>query len=1142
MTTRYLSLLAFGVALLCGLPLASGQAAKSGEPAPVVSAGQRKPAVLFLIRKVDPTFRVQLEQDGFVVHEQRAQDTNLTWDFLKQFNVLVLSEWCKRDNRTDLTQPPESSVKVAIPAIRQFLEKGGGVLANCAGTYAGTLPTEAAMRTSLLQEWGARVTSQSVTDPATEQRAGSYPITYLYTDQIDPASPVAAGVKGLWLGCGPKYGSTEPIQFGPEWTIVVKGSKSAVAKTNPISHPFFAALLGADPEFSGFPPLFGVRPYRAGRIAAQALGDIHGYGAGYFNLVGGIQMEKGIGGKPSDYGRLIVNTLTWLAEPSLKSGELGGYQPAAATASGSPPEVLARKAPDWKALGFPANFKNNYRGVVGLTSTHGGGKASVAEFATVAGKLGLDFIAFLDPLEKLGPEGWEALKTECKAASSDTLLVYPGMRYLDEYGNHLFVLADYLPWPDAFLTPERRMKFRTADAYFFLTYNEPVLGIYKTGTNPTPVWDMRLYNSLAVVTYESGKQMDECLGDYQYAVRNYLNLRPYAIDLIGSTAELETALREHHLLTVIPANSLNEVREQFFNGNRGRGYRWSAFSYISNGPRITAWRMLNDARVTSGDWWLKGTQRVRMRLQVESDVPLKEATVYNGSQVVRRFRGTDKTLSQDIEFTHDNQAAYTVVVEDAAGRRAISDDRVAVDFLLYDFYCGDRINTIPCSWVKAPQGEVVNQDYTCMTHGILWDSLLPGANRQTLAPPGGYIDFAGLAGPNGPLFRVIAQEGREEFYIRKIDRVMTSADVLIKTSSIHHKCPEGGPWLNGWHQMPPPRPTELIDVDYRMTWYPYRFAGLATGLMEGVIKFKKDVTLKGPTPIFYISQYSKVEEGKYDHYQVRTPEQVAGGKVPLEGERPAGSGGTFPSGSYVSLFPAIYGSSTVFAMSDGLSYFHSAGKTDNRAEVRMGQYATGEKVKAGTEWRFKLLGLRGLSTQPADNREAENFRRYFFGVDGKKGYEIAAKHGQVKESVFPLELAADGGFFQGQVKAVQDPGLDLPLQVGGFDLPWSVILYDCAKNRLRFLGVENGNAYCALDLREVKGEFTIGYPVTTENPQVVVTLVDEGEDHYSVELHNPTGQLFQTTLTTAAWLTGLIPARTEPVTLPPGSSRLIKLR
>jgi len=1112
----------------------------------------KKPAVLFLIRKVDPAFRAQLEKMGFAVYEQRPQDGDLTWDFLKQFNVLALSEWCKLDRRVDLTQPPDESTKYAIPAIQQFLEKGGGILANCSCAFAGTLPNEAAMQCTLLKEWGAKPTPQDVSDPSTTQTGGKYGWSYLYTDQIDSKSPVSDGVNGLWLGCGNYTTRLNPILFGPDWTVVIRGGKTAKSAKYKVGHPYYDAAAEADQEFDSLPPLFGIRQYKAGRIAALAMADATGYGAGNFHLVGGIQMEKGIGGKPSDYGRLIVNTLKWLAEPSLKNGELGGYQPNSAdekkNGERAASEVIAKKKLEWKDVGFPKNFKHIYRGIVGLSSKNGGGKSSVSEYAATAQKLALDFIVFLDPLEKLGPEGWEKLKAECKAATNEKLLVYPGMRYLDVNGNHLFVLGDFLSWPADYLTAEIRMKFRLPESYFFLSNNEPVLGVYKVSQNPNPLWDMRLYNSMAVMTYEGGKKIDECLGDYQYGAWNYLNLRPYSVDLIDSSDGMEQALKDRHMLNVIPANSLNDVKNEFFNGNRGRGYRHTADKYISNGPQITAWRMLNGTRVTGGDWWLKGSQRIRARIQVESAIPLKEVLIYNGSNVIRKFAPAGNSMSQDIEMTHDNQSGLTVVAEDTDGNRAISDDRVANDFLLYDFYCSDHVNSIPMSWVKAPNGDVVGQDYTCMVHGILCDSLLPGVNRQVLAPPGNYVDFSGIAGPSMPIMRVVAQEGeegRKDSFIRKIDRIMTSPDALIKSSSIRYKCPANGPvgggaWLNGWLQMPVPQPTELVDIDYQMFWEPYRFAGAATGLVEGIIKFKKDVTLKSPISLFMISQYHKVADGKYDHYMIRTPEKTYGGKVPIEGETAATFSGKFPFGSYVSLFPAVYGSSTLFSMNDNLSYSLNAGRDTNQAEIMIGQDSVGKSVKAGTEWHFKILGLRGISAQSPDNREAEDFMDYFFGLSGRKGYEIQVKCGRVKESVFPIELESSNGCFQGQVQSKRDPGIYLPLKVEGLGCPWSVVMYDCEKSRLRILGVQNGNAYCALDLGDVKNGFAIGYPLTAENTELAITLIDDGSDCYQAELYNPTDKEIKTTVQSAPWCVNLIKIPAQTVTVPAMSSIIVK--
>src|SRR5262245_62901834 len=74
------------------------------------------------------------------------------------------------------------------------------------------------------------------------------------------------------------------------------------------------------------PPLFAIRSIGPGRVGLVSQWPPYSLGAGTRWLYDREVLSSGLQGKKSDFARLLQNTFTWLAEPSLGSGTPGGYQ------------------------------------------------------------------------------------------------------------------------------------------------------------------------------------------------------------------------------------------------------------------------------------------------------------------------------------------------------------------------------------------------------------------------------------------------------------------------------------------------------------------------------------------------------------------------------------------------------------------------------------------------------------------------------------------------------------------------------------------------------------------------------------------------------------------------------------------------
>ena len=299
-----------------------------------------------------------------------------------------------------------------------------------------------------------------------------YPIWH--TDNVLP-SPVSSGVESLWYPSFPAYnGQMTNCLFLPEpWTTVARAMPTTT--TGPVQHkdgswPFSPAPI--DPFVRNHsvaaPAIMGIREWgdAGGRVALLALWnqflfdvrwrcvlDLSGCSvsltlkaprlqSGTKWLFNSEVLSAGIDGRRSDFGKLLMNTLTWLAAPSLQnsSSPLGGYVTTAdrLVYPNEQPSAIKSLLDSIPHYDYDKRTLSNdpaahskarvFTGLVGAVTEHGGGSTTVQEYAAAATAAGLDFVAFLDPFTALTNESFSKLKQECKQHSTETLKLYPGCK------------------------------------------------------------------------------------------------------------------------------------------------------------------------------------------------------------------------------------------------------------------------------------------------------------------------------------------------------------------------------------------------------------------------------------------------------------------------------------------------------------------------------------------------------------------------------------------------------------------------------------------------------------------------------------------------------------------------------------------
>lgn len=563
--------------IVFGLMLALHTAAQAGNPAILFCNHGNPPDLVYL---------AELTQKGFDV-DYTTDYAEITADRIKQYNVLVITMTPDAYDVTmrRIASSPEKAKSFA-DMIENYVTAGGGVL---------LMPHEynilKQVVSDLTDRWGAKLPVEQIKENDAEKVAIqshlAAPYSLAYTDQVLP-SPVSDGVKQIWYPPTPAYfaGHTGPICVDDNWQIVVKASKTSVSVpvdlskcTTPIPKPF------SRPEGVKEPPFVAIRSYKAGRIGLINQWDSYSFGSGTKWLFNREVLSRGMKGKPSDFGRLLENMYRWLAEPSVKSGTLGGF--AARSDKLVPPNYRpeAKKQFDFtfwhyerETLGYgqPPKDAKLYRGLIGARTAFSSGQGTVAEYAQAAQAVGLDFVVFLEEFAKLTPERLQKLKEECAKYSTDKLQLIAGFCIRNNIGNYMFFFGSDPVWPPEVVrsaTDKSLISITEQNAKGEFTglvtpfldwviqnyHNEKhQAGYYNFGESPVGIKlsDCRAYAMGAIRYYRDGKLVEDVTEDYLTTAQCTIAPAPVSVNEVTSPQALTAEVNAGRGLTFAQARSL----------------------------------------------------------------------------------------------------------------------------------------------------------------------------------------------------------------------------------------------------------------------------------------------------------------------------------------------------------------------------------------------------------------------------------------------------------------------------------------------------------------------------------------------------------------------------------------------------------
>ncbi len=1050
--------------------------------------------------------------------------------------------------------------------VARFLARGGGVYFTL--PIGGVMPHD-----QLLQDYGARILplsldqdDQCVTEGGNEH--GEF-IRYAYTQDVAPE--VAAGVTGIWYPArmGHKM-ATQAVHTADDlgWQPLLRGSPASRTTSDLVGSGNAGITPDASlPRYAESVPIMVGRPVGPGRLAVCGIPSGYYLDAPHRYLLAKRFLQDGFDGRQSDLGRLFLNTVSWLAAPSVAAGTLGG-------ASSSPHVLLPNvpRYPDdppvrWATRTFPPDDPAPLRGLIGARTSLSTGSGTVADYVARAKAHGLDFIVFLEEGAHLTDESFAALKAECEAASSDSFFAVPGFTMDDVADSHFFQYGYtiHLPRPDL-LTPDRA---RFAPAAVPTGRNGNLLSVHCTYTfEPqglaargrrgryafadcrTLFEDQRFCDSIAVVTWQRGQIVDDVRERYRDLEANHLRYNPTVLTFMDSPAELDEAVASGWRNIVIePYASMPEqvlrkhmapelewwgmLDEQRIRSPRYRFDNWQygpPSQYVTQGPEIRAWT----ASVTSRDpsWRAPDTEippvadpfRVdalgyRLRLRVTSIRGLAEVRLYDGQRLLRHWQCHGKPeFEQELDLLHAQQMHLLLEARDLDGHTATSLDYPTLRLDWCEFTCADRNNLLSIGFGKDEQGLAAGWSGTL----YLTYSIGPWGGSWRQVGRWWYSGDALSPVPHDPVHDNVTPSdggvnnpGGSLHILPQLPALDPPEYELMITSMPRLICPDVA--INDLS----------ADHGYDPAW-PFFFGrenccfGCFPAQPTRYLTVTRRATVFRPRPhaltcLVHDYQLALKQEltlsapmpiGWLDRDAHHRLHQLDGNVIELPGDADTDLTLAWQQGEHIVSWsdgrrPAIF-------FNDGPDLLLVRDTSSQPGVMRRTHPQRGlvtvQLPVVALPTAAVPTALRFIAVGGGYEMQDPTIGekvRDAMGLAGKPAWTVELESGSLVSQRLCLEMDAHGSGIAGSISQADLP-MALPVLVHGLNPNWPVVLVDRSSHRWRPLGAVEGTAYAMVDtLRQAQNLF-IGHPLIASENDIVINLTPISDSTWSLELHNPT--------------------------------------
>ncbi len=1082
--------------------------------APAVDA---KESVLFLAaREWNTTFSLHTYDEGveagYEVKVGTYADIRSFAD-LKKFNVVVINSM-PLINSDGKVQPEQAVFETPC---KEYLEKGGSVIFNCAG---GEWSKGVPAMNSFLAPYGARIHEEQLVDVANFIGKTDKIGAFHSTRQIKPHE-LTKNIKMLgYPGVATRADAMKtasPLTFSDEnaWTVLATGEKTAmsVKAAEPGNSP---RLEKTGATYRSLPVYLAVRNVGKGILLADGVNSAFSSASPeIFNHMLWRKDDMTTPDLPQNRS-FLLQAVKILAGRSAAQG-FGGF----VADPGFVPDskhVLKGKSTDWSKV--PPLLKSlpdfdAMPGLVGAQSTFSGGRFAVAEMAQAARKSGLKFLVFTEKLEMMNPEKWKELKKACAAASDDHFLAIPGLLSRDRIGNTWFAFGAVANFPQP---PSITRDGKWMDNVY--QFNAKNFGLRMTGyayagKNPNPWSEMRQCSGFPVFTWLNGKEEDDALGDFFKSCWNMESMIPFSVTFVDSPAAI-AATAANAPLNIFTGEYAEELADYSIGQGFGSGHTESPKKWYlatQDGPR------LGQFGAVSGGFGVNipAENRSALAFRLEKLRPGDIVRLHDGEKVLRQWViGSETQLKTEFRWPVE-QIRIPLLTVEREKRPVLVSSGLPLQFGSFYNQCGDRQNTIPYVYLPDAHGNVnvsgtpIEMKYREWAPNVLVYAPVKVWAATAIGLEIGAQIFSSWSGGVQIPIKGELQERRQSLSSFHYP-VMSSVDMMIVDDIAGRIHPNGKTHLGDCY---PPQQTEPLRT-FNYTARKYAIYGrIKEGqvngqLLEGTIRILRDIELENPYIEVAVANMASATHGEY---RVNgNVKNITFGNAPDRNLNLK-----LAAGDYFGVYPfGLTNGGGVFAVSDNV--FASA---KNDASSLTFKIRVPTKLAKGGVIRYALLFTNGGSVPVRLESDYLRIRKHF-GFDGSFPALESVEDAELNPAsrVMPEIKADPARALTVRTRATPEAPTGLPLRITGLH-PRRTVAYRLNDEPfLRFAGNDGQDYYTHLYVDQKPNRLVLGHPVTADDPEIVITLNDFSGKYQDFEVYNPTNDERSVTLRANPALTG----------------------
>jgi hypothetical protein len=655
--------------------------------------------------------------------------------------------------------------------------------------------------------------------------------------------------------------------------------------------------------------------------------------------------------------------------------------------------------------------------------------------------------------------------------------------------------------------------------------------------------DLRTCAMAAVRYYNrDGKLVEDQTDSFLTCAQSTYPPGPVSYSEVWSVADLERAVAENQSLVYGQARSLATVYQD--------ALRWT-HQYdginlsLSDGPRIVAWPSCHRTINYGGEEFVTGRMVMPALLSLQSDVGLKEARLYNGAELYRRFvlKGA-KEFNQLLVLEGAVQKSLVLVAEDVNGGRAVSFARRCwKDGAEAVVFCSDHVNDCkspgdgPLLLAHGPYNLTVNYTPQVPEGGETWDGGPAASKPLVYFVNSSPILKSDKGSEDGGRF---AQTPLLEFTDELAAAVSSVRQRIIDERVIH---------INPWHGFGPTRDSQLMDYTVRFrSWItpsvgprsagwtgPGMRVGIKPTLFRSEITFKDDQKLESLL-LFQVSKSFGVSACTFARSVSNKVATVEATKLPTWTDYRVGTGDWF------GVFSPDFSNSYLFINRGEPMVVQVAGPQGGggtwmmiRGDIK------GRQVKRGDKLTYELFTMNyPLESSAKKVEDFEAMLRYLAQPDGlnlvrgKRVTSAGILDLQGKDSVVEFSIPKPAGW----------PKMTIPARVQGLNRRWSAGLWLQGRGYTP-MGVDAfGNGYVPVNVTWAdETHIMAGHPIIADKHGkdlfIQVTHLNDNPQLWHVSVNNPTDRKVKTKLRQVMAVPGLA-FKTRTVTLKPGEYQVLQ--